>query len=209
MRNRSPRSRPSCPGSDRRRAGRHSTREQMDLDQRTPSLHSCSSSELTKLAGRGSQRTLTATSDGSQMRKAPLLSGRKASSSRSHSNCPTSSLRGPPPTARRGVEIGIIRGRRKAEPSVNRARKMWSIVLTSPTGMKRFPMDSRLWGIVGLNRKVPHPRLSPKGTASKATVSRGAGESNGTVPCHMYDGNSTSRPSTGCTCRAGATPGAG
>ena len=35
--------------------------------------------------------------------------------------------------------------------------------------------------------------------STKAMVMRGASPSIGMVPCHMYDGNSTSRPGRGCT----------
>src|SRR5579862_4047474 len=40
-------------------------------------------------------------------------------------------------------------------------------------------------------------KLLHVGTASKAMVVRASLERNGTVPCHMYDGNSTSVPTRG------------
>ena len=56
-------------------------------------------------------------------------------------------------------------------------------------------------------------RVVRQGTTSKAAVSRRPPSSNGTVPCHRYDGNSTSIPGSGFTkcsgaaCRAARTPG--
>src|SRR4051812_13838401 len=55
----------------------------------------------------------------------------------------------------------------------------------------------------------PHPTLTcgieqtsyEFGTASKAMVVRDICEWNGTVPCHIYDGNSTSVPGAGFTVR--------
>src|SRR5690606_17026803 len=47
----------------------------------------------------------------------------------------------------------------------------------------------------------PAQRSGRTGTTSNATVVLGRSESNGTVPCHMYEGNSTSRPTAGRTWR--------